>query len=110
MLRQITKNHTLLKFATPYARTYVRDHQMTGEQIDKEIEHSKKGTTVSSIPEHKGWSSNLASTSEAVVKAEHSEKKPFEQMQKESIDVLKKKEQTESFPLKGTDAEAKESK
>jgi len=58
-----------------------------------EKQKTKEGKAVSTNPKFEGWSSTLASTSESVVKAEQSEKKPFDQMQKESIEVLKKKDQ-----------------
>lgn len=81
-------------------RLYVRLHNMTEEQLAEEVQKAKEGKAVSTNPKFEGWSSTLASTSESVVKAEQSEKKPFDVMQKESIEVLKKKEKEGAFPLK----------
>jgi hypothetical protein len=95
----------LLRGVRPQGRFYVRLLNMTPEQVHLEVEKSKKGEAVSSNPDFEGWSSNLASTSESVIKAEQSNKKSFDQMQKESIEVLKKKDAEQAFPMQGTEVE-----
>ncbi|KAL0477938.1 hypothetical protein AKO1_002902 [Acrasis kona] len=90
-------------------RTYVRLLNMDNEQLDEEITRSKTGKSVSSIQEFDSWNDNLASTSEAVVKAELSCNKTFDEMQKETIDVLSKKKESNVFPFKGTTKEVETS-
>jgi hypothetical protein len=51
-----------------------------------------------------GWNENLASDSEAIIKAELATEKPIEVLQKETIEIIQKKAEVGMFPMEGTKA------
>jgi len=51
-----------------------------------------EGKTVSSIPDAPLWNQELASDSEAIVKAERAPPEPMEQLQKETVDIIEEQE------------------
>jgi hypothetical protein len=71
----------------------------TPEMVDEEVKKSISRTAIDTMSgEATGWNENLASVSEAVVKAEATPTKDWATMQKETIEVLKKKEEQKQFP------------
>ncbi|KAK9766388.1 hypothetical protein K7432_004555 [Basidiobolus ranarum] len=77
--------------ATHFLRVRFSSHMgESGEDIEKEKEKSLKGKANESIPDHPGWNEKLASHAEASVKADHASEKPLEQLQRESVQHIKK--------------------
>lgn len=63
---------------------------MTPEAIECEVQSSLSRTVIDTITnDHTGWNEQLASVSEAIVKAEAAPKKDFATLQEETIEVLK---------------------
>ncbi len=108
MLRRIALNPAFREVArASTSRAYVRLLNMDRDQLEQEVTTTRQGKAVSNIQEFDGWNANLASTSEEVVKAEKSGKKSFSALQQETIDVIRRKEESKSFPMKGTNNSAR---
>jgi len=71
------------------------------QRFGKEVENTVKGESVSTIDNFIGWNETLASSSEAIVKAEQSSDgiDDLKQMQEKTIETLHKKEEKKQFPF-----------
>jgi len=80
-------------------RCHAEIYHMTSAQIDAEVKMSLEKTSVDTIKDFSGWNENLATASEAIVKAELASKRSMKELQKETIEILKKKEIAKEFPM-----------
>jgi hypothetical protein len=83
-------------------RSYVRLTNIDETQLDFEILKTRIGEAVSVVPVFEHWNANLASTSEAIVKAEQAPAKSFVDMQEETITIITELEKEKLFPMRGT--------
>jgi len=70
-----------------------KDVEEQKKKIEEEIQRSLQGKTISTIPEFEGWDENLATSSEAIVKAERSQAEDITILKKETLEILEKEEQ-----------------
>eukprot|EP01027_Heterolobosea_sp_BB2_P026012 GEZU01039969.1.p1 GENE.GEZU01039969.1~~GEZU01039969.1.p1 ORF type:complete len:204 (+),score=29.39 GEZU01039969.1:190-801(+) len=93
-LKLMLPGNPLALYAASFSSRSEDPKQNVRRERDRIIHHK----IISTIPEFPGWDENLASNSEADVKADLAPDKSIEELQKESIETLKKMKEEDQEP------------
>ncbi|KAG2392456.1 hypothetical protein C9374_012708 [Naegleria lovaniensis] len=97
----------LYRTTTSTQLRFVRTELAVGEEkadqrFDGAVNKSLKGEATSTVPEFEKWNETLASSSEAIVKAERSHDMSKEELQEQTIKTLQEMEKKGEFPFDDT--------
>nr|CAG4715089.1 unnamed protein product [Naegleria fowleri] len=104
---RVSTQYKAIHFGFTTQLRYVRTELAVGEEkaderFNGEVKKTLHGEVASTVPEFEKWNETLASSSEAIVKAERAHDLSKEELQEQTIKTLQEREKNKQFPFDDT--------